>query len=174
MRYIVDTERLTITPLDETSEKKTLADIMTPWIGTKEYDGVIAEIQNWYYGRLVKDAWCATAVSYAAHLLGGEIEKIVGKYENVDSMKKHLVNQNRLDCTKNYGGGAYKPVRGDLVFFSAVHNYKDCTHVGVILTADNKTGYLETVSGNASDMVKRDTYNYLNDRYVVAFGNIQV
>lgn len=173
MKYIIDTDTLKMIPYKETEEKKTLADIILPWVGTKEYDGVVADIQNWYYGFVSKTAWCATCVSYAAHLLGNPVEKYVGKFENVDLMKDHINKQGRLDCTKNYGGGAYTPVRGDLIFFSLKYSYKDCTHVGVVLEANPNTGNVTCISGNSSDMVKIDSYNYYTNKYVVAFGNMQ-
>lgn len=171
MRYIIDTEKLTITPITE-SKPRNLADIMKEWEGAREYEGIVAEIQKWYYGYVLEDAWCATSVSYAAHLAGGEIEKQVGKYENVDRMKDHLNQQNRLDCTKNYGGGAYIPKVGDLVFFSIKYSYKDCTHVGAITAVNASTGRISVISGNCDDMVKTKDYNYFTDRYVVAFGNL--
>lgn len=154
----------------EPSTDKTIADYFEKYLGTKEYDGIVKTIQEWYYGRLVKAAWCATSVSYFAYVAGKG--SIVGKFENVNRMKEHLNRNNLLDCTKNYLGGNYKAKRGDLVFLSSTHKYEDCTHVGVVSEIDHATGRLVVVSGNSKDSIRLDEYNYLTDLYVVAFGRI--
>ena len=51
----------------------------------KEYDGIVGEIQKWYYGSLVKDSWCATAMCYFANKAGC-LEAIGGKHDNVYDM----------------------------------------------------------------------------------------
>lgn len=61
---------------------RTLTDLFEAYIGVKEYDGIVAEIQRWFYGELVKDSWCATSVSYFANRLG-ILSQIGGKNENV-------------------------------------------------------------------------------------------
>lgn len=50
--------------------------------GVKEYDGIVAKIQEWFYGSLVKDSWCATSLCYFAHKAGC-LEAIGGKHDNV-------------------------------------------------------------------------------------------
>lgn len=148
----------------------TLADLFEKYQGTKEYNGIVAEIQKWYYGNLVRDAWCATSVSYFAHVLN--ISDQTGKFENVDGMKDFMNKRHMLDCTRNYGGGTYLPKRGDLVFFSSYHKYVDCTHVAVVSKVDHATGEMDYVGGNQSDMICVKHANYLADKYVVAFGRI--
>lgn len=150
------------------SHKTDLAGMFEAYVGTKEYDGIVSVIQKWYYGRLVKDAWCATSVSYFASMCG--LYDIVGKYENVDRMKEHMNAIGRLDCTQLYGGGNYKPKRNDLVFMSSKHTYDDCTHVMVISSVDNKTGVIKCIGGNTGDAIAYRTYNYFTDKYIVAFG----
>lgn len=51
----------------------------------KEYNGIVAEIQRWYYGSVVKDSWCATSMSYFANKAGC-LDSIGGKNENVYDM----------------------------------------------------------------------------------------
>lgn len=147
-----------------------MADIMESMLGAVEYDETVTKIQTWFYGTLMKTAWCCTCVSYCAEKAG--VAAQTGKYENVDSMKEFMNSINRLDCTKRYGGGAYKPKRGDVVFMSIAYSYADCTHVGVVAEVDNATGYLKVISGNSNDSIRYTEYNYLQDDYVVAFGNI--
>ena len=87
-------------------------------------------------------------------------------------MKEHFNTRGFLDCTPNYGGGAYKAKRGDLVFFSDNHTYADCTHVGVVQAINYDTGYLQWIGGNTSDAISSKKTNYLTDKYVVAFGRV--
>lgn len=148
----------------------TLADKMEQYEGAAEYEGIVAEIQKWFYGYVSRTSWCATCVSYFANLLG--IGNQVGKYENVDKMKENFNARGFLDCTKNYGGGNYQAKRGDVVFFSDNHTYADCTHVGVVQSINHQTGELQWIGGNTSDKIMSKTTNYLTDKYVVAFGRV--
>ena len=66
---------------------KTLTDWFERYIGVKEYHGIVAVIQEWFYGYLEKASWCATSMSYAAHYMG-MLDQIGGKNENVYFMMK--------------------------------------------------------------------------------------
>lgn len=165
-KYIVDTDLGTVEPYTKGYEGNTIADYMLMDLGAKEWDETVRKIQKWFYGSFIKAAWCATAVSYYAYRAG---KKVVGRFENVDSMKDHMNNQGLLDCTKNYGGGNYTPKKGDLVFMSSRYTYSDCTHVGVLF---NLTGNTATIiSGNSSNMIQLDTYN-IDNPYIVAWGRV--
>lgn len=170
-KYIIDIDRGTCELYDTVPKYKTIADAMEAWVGAKEWDSKVSAIQKWFYGSLVKDAWCCTGLSYFANNVG--VEKQTGRFENVDSMKDYMNTLGRLDCTKNYGGGAYKPKRGDVVFMSNKYTYADCTHVGVVSSVDNKTGAITICSCNdKNDSIGHQERNYLVDKYVVAFGNV--
>lgn len=84
-KYIIDTETGICEPyheeIPETKGEK-LYKLFKQFEGTKEYNGIVAQIQKWYYGSLVKASWCATAVSYFASQLGIPI-----KAENVNVLK---------------------------------------------------------------------------------------
>lgn len=153
----------------EFNAKMTMADFAEEYLGNREWDDTLRNIQKWFYGKVLLLPWCATFASYMASL--SNVTEQVGKFDNVDLMKSHLNKQGRLDCTKNYGGGAYVPKRGDLVFFSAKHTYSDCTHVAIVTAFDNSTGKFEYIGGNQSNAVTMKTDNVSN-LYVVAFGNI--
>lgn len=155
---------------DTPAPTPTIASLMAEHIGAKEYEGIVAEIQKWYYGRLVKASWCCTCLSYFSEMAGVSIQ--TGKHENVDRMKQYMQERDMLDCTVNYGGGHYKPKPGDVVFMSSKHMYDDCTHVGAVLTVNNDTGHIEVISGNCDDQIKVKKYNYLIHKYIVAFGRI--
>lgn len=153
------------------TNKSDMADLFKAHEGTKEYTGIVETIQRWYYGRLVKAAWCATSLSYFAEKAG--VADQTGKHENVDRMKDYMRSRDMLDCTKNYGGGHYKPKKGDVVFMSSKHTFADCTHVGVVSSVNNTSGDLWVISGNCDDAIKTKHYNYLTDKYIVAFGRIK-
>lgn len=50
--------------------------------GVVEYEGIVGEIQKWYYGYVSKTAWCCTSLCYFAHK-AGVLDAIGGKNENV-------------------------------------------------------------------------------------------
>lgn len=175
MKVVIDTDKnIVLVDGEQVYEKPSgahktdLAGLFEAYLGTKEYEGIVSVIQKWYYGTLVKDSWCATSVSYFANLCG--LSEVVGKYENVDKMKEHMNSIGRLDCTKLYGGGHYKPKRNDIVFMSSRYEYDDCTHVMVVSEVDNNTGAIKCVGGNTGDAIAFRNYNYLTDKYIVAFG----
>lgn len=66
---------------------KTVTDMFEPYIGTKEYNGVVADIQRWYYecDDIVRASWCSTSMSYFLNKLG-LLSKIGKKQENVYRM----------------------------------------------------------------------------------------
>ena len=84
-KYIIDTETGICEPYNEDvpeTKGEKLYKLFKQFEGTKEYDGIVAQIQKWYYGSLVKASWCATAISYFADQLGIPI-----KAENVNILR---------------------------------------------------------------------------------------
>jgi len=69
----------------EIETKPDFAGFLKNYRGVKEYTGIVAEIQKWYYGSLIKASWCATCLSYVANRCGA-LNKIGGKNENVYNM----------------------------------------------------------------------------------------
>lgn len=178
MLVSVDTNTMKAT-IDEkiynlVAEKKleNLADIIEQWIGAKEWDETVTTIQKWFYnGVMRKTAWCATTVSYTANI-ANKLSLIGGKADNCDVMKENMIRLNHLDATKNHGGGAYKAKRGDIAFLSSKNTLADVTHVGIVSSINHQTGELVVTSGNSQNSIRKDSYNYLNDKKVVAFGRI--
>ena len=144
--------------------KKTMADFFEANEGAKEWDATVAKIQTWYYGYVSKTAWCATSLSYYANMAG--VADQTGKYNNVDRVKDFMNSRGMLDC------GHYVPKRGDVVFMSDKKTYADCTHIGVISDINTSKGTVTVISGNCADSICKRTYNYLTDKYVVAWGRI--
>lgn len=149
---------------------QTMADLFEQHLGVTEYNGIVIDIQTWYYGRLVKAAWCATSVSYFADK--AKVSNQVGKHENCDRMKDFMSAKGKLHKVKRYGGdGKYIPKRGDVVFMSSKNTYNDITHVGVVSSISGNE--LKVVSGNMKDMIRIDTYYLNTSTYVVAFGEVE-
>lgn len=146
---------------------KNLAQEFKKHLGVKEYTGIVETIQKWYYGSLVKDAWCATSMSYFAEQCN--LSEQIGKHENVDKMKEYMEKRGKIKMSPSYGG-SYKPKKGDVVFFSKGNTYTDCTHVGTVLSisGDNITW----VGGNTGDAITTRINNMRYDKYLVCFGEV--
>lgn len=174
MIVLIDTDTNTIITNGASlmSENLTLADYFERYEGTTEYNGIVKMIQEWYYGYVAKTPWCTTAVSFFAFLMGNKVYAQIGKHENVDVLKDSLIAQGRFDATAAYGGGLYKPKRGDLIFFSDGHNIQDCTHVGVVQKIDFATGEVTWIGGNTGNAIACRKNNFLTDPYVTGWGNI--
>lgn len=144
-----------------------LADAMIPYEGVPEYTGIVADIQKWYYGSLVKAPWCATAVSYFANLAGW-LEAIGGKAENVNIMREN--------CRKNPLGLYYnrEEVRngldikkGDILFFlwnardiKSLMTNTSSKHVGVAkCDVSGKSEMIECIGGNQDDKICTKLYS---------------
>lgn len=63
----------------------TIATELAKYRGSMEYEGIVAVIQEWYYGHIERSAWCATTVSYFANQLG-ILDQLGGKSNNVYDM----------------------------------------------------------------------------------------
>ena len=147
--------------------RPTVTDAFAPYIGTVEYNGIVATIQKWYYGSLVKDSWCATSMSYFANSLG-ILDKIGGKNENVYYMMRAC--QNAGDGEFYYRDDipqGYIVRRGTIIFLltsdppmtstSRKHvtsAYEDFTWKG--------SGYVQCLGGNQSDRIKVSQYAQKN------------
>lgn len=174
MKITIDTTLRSCTFEEENVSRGTnCADELTKYNGTKEYDGIVVEIQKWYYGRLVKAPWCATCVSYFCnkYAKNGSFMQ-THKYESCTAMRAALIKNNLYDSTKHYGGGNYKAKIGDIVFISWKNNANSPDHVGFVYYINHTTGELSVISGNSSDMIKIDNYNYITDKRVVGFGRV--
>lgn len=86
----------------------TISDAFEPFIGTKEYNGIVATIQKWYYGcnDFPRTPWCASSVSYFANEVG-ILDQIGGKNDNVCAMMRATEAAN-----KSTGKGTFKRKTG--------------------------------------------------------------
>ena len=165
-KYIIDTETGICEPYnEETPETKgeKLYKLFKQFEGTKEYDGIVAQIQRWYYGSLVEASWCATAVSYFADQLGLPI-----KAENVNLMRC------RCEALSAGGTGKYWDRRtsglpdvirkGDILFWLWSGDQMTITsskHVGVC-AADKvaiQSAVVPCIGGNQDDKICVKNYD---------------
>lgn len=159
-KVIVDGKEVTKA---DTSSNKLYTSELVEWFrqnrGAKEYEGMVANIQEWYYGYLSKTAWCATAVSYAANQCG-LLDAIGGKNENVYNMM--------LACSKSTKGKFYskaeiptKIKKGDILFWlwsGSVMRATSSKHVN-IAEYDSDGDTVFGIGGNQKDKICTLEYN---------------
>ena len=148
--------------------KKTVTDEFEKYIGVKEYDGIVAVIQEWFYGYLYKGAWCASSESYFFNKLG-ILDQLGGKNENVYEMMEACrkasarTGVGRFRYQVEIGKGETIK-RGTVIFNlnSGTHMtpdsskhvtnaYEDFTYKG--------EGNFKALGGNQSDMIKVSQYS---------------
>lgn len=165
--YILEAYQLALVMQDDSppsvsvEEKPTLADVFEHYYGTKEYNGIVAVIQRWYYGSLVKDSWCATSLSWCLAQLGLMAHTIGKKYENVYHLYNALVEHEKKG---NVSRETYESIkRGDIVIFKwedkfAVNSKK---HVSVY-TGFKIEDVIECIGGNQDDAIMNKGYKKEN------------
>lgn len=150
---------------------KTITDYFEQYEGTTEYNGIVALIQRWYYGTLIKAAWCATSISYFSEIRG-ILGQIGGKNENVYEMMQACQRAsqdtgrgaffNRADLP---AGAAIK--RGAIVFMmfdegrmtSGSRKHVTTAKVTTLYTGE---GSFRAIGGNQNDGIFPKTYDQRN------------
>ena len=146
---------------------KTITDCFEPYIGTKEYNGIVRTMIAWFYGKFTEQPWCAISCSYMANQLGIS-DQIGGKSDNVYELmtKTEAANKKTGKGTFKYASKIKKGTiikRGTILFIlkddppmrykSKKHvttAYKDFTYTG--------SGWIETLGGNQSDFIRVANY----------------
>lgn len=150
-------------PPYEPGEYDTLADAFEPYIGVREYNGIVATIQTWYYGYVQQSSWCATSVSYFSHVLG-ILGQIGGKNANVNAMRRACIATHPERCIQDRSilAGSFRIERGDILFWlwdGTTMQDGSNKHVGVAFNPSEGAGSVECIGGNQSDMIKVATYD---------------
>lgn len=137
----------------------TIVDEFNKYIGTVEYNGIVATIQTWFYGTLVKDAWCATSTSYFANV-AGILDQLGGKNEGVYEMMNACRALHKTDGRFwDYPNIPRDLKKHDIIFFKrsgmshVAHLWKDQTYTG--------TGTINVLGGNQSDMICKKDYKQI-------------
>lgn len=144
-----------------TEENKNLVTLFMKYLGTKEYNGIVADIQKWYYGRLVKASWCATSVSYFANCLG-ILNKIGGKNENVYHMMNACKALNGVHGTFfGVGNIPAKLKANDILFFlwkGTKMGISSSKHVSICYE-DTTQVKIPCIGGNQDDSICIKAYD---------------
>lgn len=146
------------------NEYITLADVYEKYNGTVEYEGIIKNMQEWFYGSMVKSAWCATSLCWCLAQLG-LLNYTIGKkqaaYENVYHLTLALISG-----TCDYIGYPEDLKRGDIVAFNFSGNFSPVSnkHITVVYKDYEGDGNLWCIGGNQSDKIQVTAYNA---RYIV-------
>lgn len=149
---------------------KTVTDLFEEHIGTQEYNGIVATIQKWYYGpgKIVKDSWCASSMSYFMNQLG-LLDQLGGKNENVYYM---MVSTEKASKALQKGKFLYRDQikegmnipRGTIAFMlygAKPMVWKSSKHVTSVYSDFPWTpsGKFEALGGNQSDGINLKEYN---------------
>lgn len=144
------------------------------FIGTTEYNGIVAEIQKWYYGYVRHSAWCATSESYMAEQ-AGVLDQLGGKNEGVYEMMMACkrIHENGNAKGQFYWYGEIPDIipKGAVVFFQKL----GVSHVANAYepTKYSKLGWIQCLGGNQSDSicVKRYSMAAIQAIFVPDFGS---
>ena len=142
---------------------KTVTDLFEPYIGTREYNGIVAEIQTWFYGYVYKASWCCTSMSFFLNRMG-LLDKIGKKQENVYEMMEMCRKSGfgKFYYRKNIPSN-YKIKRGTIVFMLNSGEVMTSTSSKHITSAYEDfvwkgTGNWKALGGNQSDQIKVSQY----------------
>lgn len=163
-KYIIDTDSGTCTLYTGTTtavpEGTRMVEILAAHRGDTEYNGFCAVIQKWYYGSVVKSAWCATALSYLLNQIGLSQHKA----ENVNKLRLSLKNDH-YNGTYYEGKDIPKTIqKGDILFWLWSGDTMTDTsskHVG-LAEYDTNTDTIYCIGGNQKDKICTLAYNRKN------------
>lgn len=136
----------------------TLADVMEVYEGTKEYTGVVAAAQKWYYGYVSETSWCATFLCWCLAQMGIRAYTLDGRAENVYILNELLIQAAAKDKVKIIDPKHGE--RGDIIIYSWSEPFSAISskHVGVISSPLEGSLY-PTIGGNQDDMIKVTKYH---------------
>lgn len=110
---------------------------------------------DWFWGAGSAQEWCAAFVCWCANECG-YLDSIIPKTASCSNMFNQLINSYGYGyypvlSTTPFGGSAYTPVPGDLMFFSETGDLsqdKPFEHIGIIVEVEEDGWY--TVEGNTT------------------------
>lgn len=136
----------------------TLADVFEKYEGQKEWEGIVPEIQNWFYGEEMKTPWCATAVCWGLAQLGlfrYTLER-KGNNDNVWELNKSLLRAVNMGKALSIN----IPARGDIVIMSFDGEFTQTgrKHVTVYVEPYDMGSFVG-IGGNQDNRIKKSTYD---------------
>lgn len=163
--YIKQLESLNYMEEVLTTETKptyyTVADVFKRYEGTREYDGIVAIIQQWFYGSVIESPWCATSMCWALAQLGLRAYTIGGKYENVYDLKQALSRGVSIGQCQSVS--IYNMEYGDIVILNFDGNFSPTSSKHVTSFVEyKKDGWFSAIGGNQDDSIKFKDYNQEN------------
>lgn len=159
MRVVIDGVEYIPKP-QSTETPLTVVDVFRRYQGTKEYYGIVAKIQKWFYGSVVQAPWCATSMSWALAQLGLMKKTIGTKQENVYLFEKALIANK---CQKVESPDDLKA--GDLVLLNFSVNWGVSANKHITAYTGSRNGdMIDCIGGNQSDQIKVTAYNVSNIR----------
>ena len=147
---------------------KTVSDLFEQYIGTKEYNGIVATIQKWFYGckEVVHAPWCSTSMSYMLNELG-LLDKIGKRQDNVYRLMKECESA----AKRGVGTFYYRSniptnmniLRGTIVFIlnsDPPMTFESSKHVTSVYEnlKWKGSGNWKGLGGNQSDMIRVSQY----------------
>lgn len=114
-KFLIDTDMGTVTPYDASrGAGGKMVEILRSYRGDTEYTGYCKTVQEWFYGTLVKSAWCATTVSYLAFQEG-----VLSREQCHDNVFYLMKNFKILDGIKGtfYDVPPQTIQKGDILFW---------------------------------------------------------
>lgn len=164
-KYIIDTEKGTCVPYPVAH--KSPLELMQADVGAKEWDATVTKIQTWYYGKMVKTAWCASSASYYLYVAGLGIAKACNVY-------KLLQNCKDAKCCAVYAGDKIPTEikRGDILFWlwkGDTMTASSSKHVG-FCAVTTKGDTISCTGGNQDDKICTKTYDR---KYLYAIARLE-
>lgn len=163
MKYIIDTDTMTITPYDDQKTETTrpssrslqMVEQLEKWKGAHEWDGTVSGIQTWFYGCMSKTSWCATTMSYLLTAAGIPVRR-----ENVKGLLDRAISSGvgRV-YTKNELPKTIK--RGDILFFLWTGDTMTETSSKHVTMCEEDTAgdMILCIGGNQSDGINPARYD---------------
>lgn len=134
----------------------TLIEAFEKYIGTREYNGIVATIQTWYYGYVSRTAWCATSMSYMANECG-ILDQLGGKNEGVWEMYNACKAKHGKGKFYDYANLPDRIPKGAVCFFLR----NGASHVTLAYADTNldKLKYIACLGGNQNDSICVKSYH---------------
>lgn len=149
----------------------TLASELAKYRGVHEYEGIVADIQKWYYGKIIESPWCATCVSYFANKVG-ILSQLGGKNANVYDMMISCLNASPYQFyTKD--SLPQKILKDDILFMlweGEIMNRSSSKHV-TVCEYSTSSDTIFCIGGNQKDKIctleyeRKNIYAMFRPRY---------